>query len=443
MISILHNAWEQVDYEQKGSVSYERIISLLKEARKYSYFRKMLREEDFDLTIWALDVDNDGYIGKDDFDGIIPIMRLHFDHIDAPTFMHLWFPRQAISRSYQGFQNFIKSVYFEGIVWIALLCVAVYTFISFWFVLQGLPDLECSDLIEVSIAIFFLVEVILRVFAYGWKKFWKERQFDFWITVVSLLPILFLFFKHLEEEAMESNNPKFLPFKFLAVFYALQIPGVMRIVRMLMLIPWFVMFYNTSIKMFRSSFKLLCLLFCFMYFFGVMGVQLFGGNRKEENLIDFTMNDLTGAFMIIIELIETQNIEILMNVYSKVIGLEAARAFFIVAFSIIVMICLNLVLSYVIDIFNDEFDREAKTRQQERHTKNLSFQIRGAKVYFYGENVKNRLSKRDSIKYQGLYCATLYNWQQQRDHGGIEQEEEMIKLFQQKADTVNNLSSSD
>eukprot|EP01024_Parvocaulis_polyphysoides_P013902 TRINITY_DN15523_c0_g1_i1.p3 TRINITY_DN15523_c0_g1~~TRINITY_DN15523_c0_g1_i1.p3 ORF type:complete len:222 (+),score=7.52 TRINITY_DN15523_c0_g1_i1:71-667(+) len=190
--------------------------------------------------------------------------------------------------------------------------------------------------------------------------------------------------------------------------------------------------------MIGASYKLVCLLFCVMYFFSVLGVQLFGGTIIEQSPVSFTMNDIMGAFMILIELLEIQNIEDLTNIYTKFMGDRGARIFFSVTFNLMILICLNLVLSYVIDIFNKEFDRKLISSKEEQEACKSQLKIVGHEVFFQGRLVEKELGNLCEEQLEGEYCATLYNWTYQSQNGGIEEEIQIQNIFGLKAQAVDD-----
>eukprot|EP01026_Neomeris_dumetosa_P064558 TRINITY_DN6155_c0_g1_i1.p1 TRINITY_DN6155_c0_g1~~TRINITY_DN6155_c0_g1_i1.p1 ORF type:complete len:803 (-),score=48.46 TRINITY_DN6155_c0_g1_i1:1090-3498(-) len=434
MIIFQQKAWDVLDQRKKGQMLRQDILLLFEEAQKYMYFRKLICPSEYELSLWALDTDNDGTINKGNFNDLIAVFRLRFERLDTPTFMKVWFPTLANTKRFKDFCNFTKGIYFNMIVWFGLLGVVIYTIVNFVIVIGGFEDLSYEHIIEAIIAVFFLLEALIRIVALGWKKYWRLHQFEFWIMLVSLYPILFLFVKILQDASTSTANPVNFVIDFLDIFYDLQIPGIVRIGRIMLTIPWFQKFHKTSTRMVAASFKLVTLLFCFIQFFGLLGCQIFGGQKAEASVTDQTMNDPIGASMNIIELIETQQINDQYHLYAKFSNKQISGIFFAIAFNIIVVICLNLVLSYVIDIFNEEFDRESKEEHLLLEASNYPIQIVGHKVYFRGYCVKGVLGDKHKQGFEGIYCATLHRWTWQRERGAIDQEDELINLFQRKVD---------
>eukprot|EP01025_Chloroclados_australasicus_P020580 TRINITY_DN2170_c0_g2_i1.p1 TRINITY_DN2170_c0_g2~~TRINITY_DN2170_c0_g2_i1.p1 ORF type:complete len:855 (+),score=33.80 TRINITY_DN2170_c0_g2_i1:92-2566(+) len=472
MVELLEKAFDELDFYNKEYLTYNEFLTLLQEARKYSYFRNMITPEYLKMKVWAMDLNNDGKIHRENFHKAVKVFRLLFDRLDSPTFAYLWFPAIAQTNVFQKMCKFVNSIYFEGFVFFGLLLVAVYTIASFWWILSGFKDIQYDDEIQIAIGIFFFVEAVFRIITYGWKKYMNKYEFDFVIMLLCLVPIILITLDKLQVKALDSNDPKYIPIKILSVFYSLQIPGVLRVCRILLMFPWFVMFYTTFVKMIGSSYKLVCLLFCFMYFFSVLGVQCFGGNKESTSDMDFTMNDILGGMLVMVELIETQEFDLLVKLQTQFdnrVKTDGATVFFIVTFNIIILICLNLVLSYVIDIFTVEFEREKISQDQSQNAYKQKMVRLGTRVIFQGECVEldhfessavssrhNSNGNNDTDKgtstnalttqlldnkfqpYEGLYCASLYKWWQQREKGGIEPESAMEAIFAQKVILYNN-----
>eukprot|EP01025_Chloroclados_australasicus_P027688 TRINITY_DN2741_c0_g1_i3.p1 TRINITY_DN2741_c0_g1~~TRINITY_DN2741_c0_g1_i3.p1 ORF type:complete len:786 (+),score=62.94 TRINITY_DN2741_c0_g1_i3:692-3049(+) len=273
MIGVQQKVWEELDDENKGYISLSQFKQLLFQTQHYAYFRNLIKVQYIDMKIWAMDLNNDKYINKIDFNELIAVFRLQFYRVDEPTFMQIWCRCIARTKCFKDYCKFVQSIYFEGIIFFGLLVVAAYTFYSFWAVLYGFPDIDFNFEFEAGIAIFFVLEALIRILAMGWKRYWNKHTFDFFIMIISFLPVVFLQFESQIEQAVNSDNAQYVFLKFLAVFYALQIPGLLRFIRIFLVFSWFVTFYRTFIKMLGASYKLICLLFCFMYIFSIVGAK--------------------------------------------------------------------------------------------------------------------------------------------------------------------------
>eukprot|EP01025_Chloroclados_australasicus_P000577 TRINITY_DN10257_c1_g1_i3.p1 TRINITY_DN10257_c1_g1~~TRINITY_DN10257_c1_g1_i3.p1 ORF type:complete len:694 (+),score=34.57 TRINITY_DN10257_c1_g1_i3:287-2083(+) len=445
----LERAWSYLDPNQRGYLTYEEINRLAKEMLKYRQFRKYLDLKNIDLFFCALDVNDSGKIEEDGFYQIEYVLKLKFDQLDGPTFVHLWFPKFSRSRLYSFIQQTVQSQVFEYIVDVILIIMAVVTFIESWLLLQQKQTEErfvdqysnfvMWHIVEALFVVLLVVEAFVRIVGMGWIRYWRGHAFDFFVLIASIMATFTLFIPlKLTEPHLENSDEGVITviFKFFYYCQVIQIPGVLRLLRMIVTVSWFKVFYVTIISMVQPAKKLLLLLFCLMYIFSVLGMSLFGGLVKRDSEVlkqseygknDYyaiNMNDMMGSMTLMLEILVTNNFQIFAEAYVIVSGTAWARLFFVVFIVIGDMMCLNLVLSTIIGIFMEEFG----SKWNFPSSKGIP-QVDSEQIHIQGSNVFFKAISSD-LGYNGRFRATLRGHQEEEEG---KREEVLRTIFKNKS----------
>ena len=139
------------------------------------------------------------------------------------------------------------------------------------------------DIISYTLAFFFGVEIICKVYAMGFDEYWKDifNRIDFCVVWPTITGTVFLEIidKRLEElskhTAADGHQERGTLFSFLFVFRMLRIFRVFRVVRLL----WFSTLVWRVLTSFAKTLpilqRFLVIMMCVMYAFAVIGMEYF------------------------------------------------------------------------------------------------------------------------------------------------------------------------
>eukprot|EP01026_Neomeris_dumetosa_P021325 TRINITY_DN1867_c0_g1_i9.p1 TRINITY_DN1867_c0_g1~~TRINITY_DN1867_c0_g1_i9.p1 ORF type:complete len:462 (+),score=43.46 TRINITY_DN1867_c0_g1_i9:153-1538(+) len=434
-------------------------MSLAKEMLKYRQFRRYIDTEKLDLFFCTLDINDTGRIEEEDFYQIVLVLKLKFDQIDGPTFVQILLPEFSRKKIYRLIQLVVHSRFFEYFIDVVLVVMAILTFVECTFLLEGEGQWQGYGgdngstsryvdnygnkigwhCVEGIFTFFFVLEMILRVMGMGWKRYWQSHAFDFFVTIASIMTTMTLFIPLNKVQSLMNSPEMGVLTVFPKFFYwcqVMQVPGILRLLRMIATVSLFKVFSVTLIKMGQPAKRLLLVMFCSMYIFSVLGMHLFGGlvSRDSEILknasygkndyYSINMNDMMSSMTLMLELLVTNNFQIFVDAYVQLTGTAWTRMFFVIFYIIGDIMCLNLVLSTIITIFRMEFGQGTCNNISVADVGDgvdEQVQIHGNTVFFRAVNKQ--------LGYNGQFRATLRG----HDVGEEDKEGLMRNLFSKKS----------
>ena len=246
--------------------------------------------------------------------------------------------------------------------------------------------------LDLSFTLIFLIEMLLKVAAKGWYRYWigAHNKLDCVITVLSCFATVIYF-------GWTDALRKF--FKLIIILRQL------RLVRLLRYTVRFRVLTDTFRAMAPTAVALLGVLFSYYYVFGSAGTQILGGyictakvvasvGNSEELGVAYTgrnitcihhkewdpviddyaaagyfannFNDLLGSFVVLFELMVTNDWQTIVAGFVSATGTRWVRAFFIVNYACLVVLLANLVVAMIIKTYIEEWEQFEKRREQER-----------------------------------------------------------------------------
>eukprot|EP01024_Parvocaulis_polyphysoides_P031161 TRINITY_DN28237_c0_g2_i3.p1 TRINITY_DN28237_c0_g2~~TRINITY_DN28237_c0_g2_i3.p1 ORF type:complete len:503 (-),score=-16.38 TRINITY_DN28237_c0_g2_i3:60-1568(-) len=400
--NILLQAWEYLDHKRKGHLDQNEFIHILYQMYSFKQFRWHLDPNTFNMVYWMLDTNSNDVLSKSEFMNILTVLRLKFDPIERDTFVKLWYPTLYESDIFQGLNTFVKSEKFDYIGVTNLTVAAIFGATNF-VLLLSLDQLTTFQIVfSFILCIFFVIESILLVLIMGWGQYWCEHKFEFFVMLSQIATcILFFVLENNQNDLFNKSETEGNFTIFLFLVGALQIPAIFRLLRRPIIMSGLDLFISTFIRMLRASFKLVYVLFMFMYFFSVLGVQIFGGQIYEDgNWGQSNMRDMLSALIVFLDILQTNDIIPSALLFSERLNSDLVWIFFMLTYVVIVMICLNLVLSYILDIFLEEFERKRSFKNDNQLSDKLRF--KSSDVYFDGGLIPSSIGQ-----FQGQYRAQL------------------------------------
>lgn len=243
--------------------------------------------------------------------------------------------------------------------------------------------------LDLSFTLLFLVEMLIKVAVKGWYHYWIEshNKLDAIVTVLSCFATVIYF-------TWTDALRKF--FKLIIILRQL------RLVRLLRYTVRFRVLTDTFRAMAPTAVALLGVLFSYYYVFGSAGTQILGGyictakvvasvgTAEELGLVQRNVtclhhdewdpstndyaaagyfannfNDLLGSFVILFELMVTNDWQTLVEGYVEATGTRWVRAFFVVNYACLVVLLSNLVVAMIIKTYIEEWDKFTRHRDRE------------------------------------------------------------------------------
>uniref|UniRef100_A0A0G4H9A8 EF-hand domain-containing protein n=1 Tax=Chromera velia CCMP2878 TaxID=1169474 RepID=A0A0G4H9A8_9ALVE len=385
----LRVAFELVDVDGNGTLSrseLRKLLSYLSRYKRLSPQQAAWNHEDFALAFAMLDRDGDDKISPENFMLLVAFMHLTFEKVENETFLDRRFPSLAKSPCFLRFRIFVLSDTFQYGMLGVLFLMAIFTVAESIHQLQTgaidphrLNDRPDSfwNIMELAFTTVFVVEVVVRILASGWRNYWRENKLAFFVTILSVVVTIFVYLPNAFNDTAWIRYTQML--RLLQTLRALRTvgaPGLLRVLRLLSTFKYFSVFYRTFISLMPAARRLLEFLFCLAFVYAAMGVQLFGGliekggsSARSMRLADSTygqsdyynlnFNDLGSAMVTLYHLLIVNNwqvtVEAFVIVSQNLVWTWAVYLFFVSFYVLGVVTTLNCLVAFVLDAFQNEW----------------------------------------------------------------------------------------
>mmetsp|Transcript_22401 Transcript_22401/g.19903 ORF Transcript_22401/g.19903 Transcript_22401/m.19903 type:complete len:396 (+) Transcript_22401:695-1882(+) len=252
--------------------------------------------------------------------------------------------------------------------------------------------------IQIGINTYFLIEIIIIIYIYGFTYAFQSRHYIKLELLLQIVNIIILI-KYL------------MTWDVIILIKTLQITIIVRALKLLKLLKevqqWNVLIH--TINALVSPFYTLCSVSLLLYFlFAVVGDRLFGGQistlQKEifkdssvpDNYVEMNFNDLFSSMVTLFALMVVNNWFMIVQVHTNIQGHNYGRWFFILFYFSSVVVMLNIVIAFVIDMYSsvDElYQNKEKQKQQEEKRINNFFSAESPNMSYSGEEVKKAFSQ--------------------------------------------------
>ncbi|KAH9506805.1 Two pore calcium channel protein 1 [Dermatophagoides farinae] len=312
------------------------------------------------------------HLTLDKFYHIYEVLNLHWENLDKSL---PWFDRSRCCFDSRWFPNLMYRLraivlhrYFDWSSYIVIIMAALYQFfdaIIGWNANHVHRMFYFSTSTRTICAIFislYTIEMLLKLSAFGPREYFRRRwnQFDFIITIVSLITFMMNEYLHVTATTTITLSTSFFSFRSLKLLNLLR----RHVHRYRDILGPFALII---IKRFMSVTMVVLIVY---YFFAIIAMECFG----QYSLIDCCQNstlepyyrsngtttsfyylnnfqDLITSYITLFELMVVNNWQITMSAYVIVTGNRWSYIFFI-AFYIITLVVITIVVSFVLDTFN-------------------------------------------------------------------------------------------
>ncbi|VFQ61811.1 unnamed protein product [Cuscuta campestris] len=366
-LRILKKAFSLIDKYNSGFLNKDQCILLFEELNNYRTLPKISRE-DFELIFDELDDSRDFKIDLNEFADLTKAIALKFQKGDSPPCFER-FSNIYHSPTSEKLRDFVRSAKFEYVI----VLILVINFVAV--VIETTLDIEDSlaqtfwQKIEFVFGWLYVIEMALKIYTYGFKNYWRNGQncFDFIITWVIVIG-----------ETTTFAAPNGLTFLSNGEWIRyLLIARMLRLIRLLLLVRSYRAFIATFLTLIPSIMPYLGTVFCILCIYCSLGSQIFGGSvnsgnpkLNETDLADndyllFNFNDYPNGMVTLFNLLVMGNWHFWMQSYKDLTGSWWSCAYFISFYVISVLWLLNLIVAFVLEVFQAEMELETSAMSEE------------------------------------------------------------------------------
>ncbi|KAL7000402.1 mitochondrial thiamine pyrophosphate transporter [Sarracenia purpurea var. burkii] len=360
MKRILGKAFNLIDENNLGYLNKDHCIHLFEELNKYRTLPTISRE-DFELIFDELDDSRDFKINLDEFADLCSAIALQFQKEDSPSWFEN-FPTLYNSSWSEKLKSIVRGPKFEYIVVFFLILNIVAVIIETTLDMENNSAQKVWQNIEFIFGWLYVVEMALKIYAYGFENYWRDGQntFDFVITWVIVIGETTTF---LSPDGLSFlSNGEWIRYLLFA--------RMLRLIMLLMYVKRYRVFVTTFLTLVPSLMPYFGIIFCVMCIYCSLGLQIFGGivNAGNPNLdgtglddndyLLFNFNDYPNGMVTLFNLLVMGNWHVWMESYRDLTGTSWVYAYFVSFYLITVLLLLNLVVAFVLEAFFAELELE-------------------------------------------------------------------------------------
>ena len=341
------------------------------------------------------------------------------------------------------FVRIIKSIRFEFFVDIILILNAIVVAIQTYPELIGEASTDNPSLadgmidtvwegFQTAFTIFYAIEMSAKILVLGWRQYSEKYKnlFDGAMTVLCVAATAYVYYPN------DYSDSRLVRYVVTA--------RVLRLTRVLIAMKEFQVIGNVFLDIIPAAKRIIAFLFCIMYAFSALGVQLFGGliTRDPSDPVSLRLegtefansdywannfNDMVSSMNVLFNLLVVNNWTTQADGILAVTGSKMTRFYFLAFHILGVIIVNNLVMAFIIDSFLQE--QKAYTKGGTEVDTGDAIIKGDRRAYFDAANVtgtKTNLS--------GDYVATINN-----EHLGLSLtiNDELKALFTRKFSDID------
>ncbi|KAL9158963.1 hypothetical protein ABFS82_08G103400 [Erythranthe guttata] len=381
---VLKKAFNLLDNDL-GYLNKDQCILLFEELNKYRSLPQISRD-DFELIFYELDDSHDVKINLDEFYDLSHAIGLRFQKENSePIFESC--PAFYNSPASVMLKDFIRCPKFGYIIAFILIMNFAAVVIETTLDIQENSGQEAWQKVEFVFGWIYVLEMALKVYAYGFVNYWRDGQnrFDFVITWVIVIGETATFLSPSGQTFL--SNGEWIRY--------LLIARMLRLIRLLMHVKQYRAFVATFLTLLPSLMPYLGTIFCIMCIYCSLGVQIFGGlvydgnpnltgtDLEDSDYLLFNFNDYPNGMVTLFNLLVMGNWQAWMQSYKELTGTAWSYAYFISFYLITIVLLLNLVVAFVLEAFFAEMDLETDSGEEEKGTgrrRNIGTKSRSQRV---------------------------------------------------------------
>eukprot|EP00762_Andalucia_godoyi_P006102 ANDGO_00385.mRNA.1 Two pore calcium channel protein 1B len=348
--------------EDKNGITEERFLELM------YVLRGRYEASKTDIIFRAMDVDGEGRLNFARFSLIVDALNVFIRPKQSvePCFVFL-IPFIYFSRPSQALIKAVRHVYFEYF-WDALIVLNIgFVVVYYNLLINGSSKDAAShnEIFDIWFAIVFsltLLEVSLRIYGYGFKKFWASswNKFDAILIFISLIVIVL----------KNVNAGDDLSLRILVLMRSC------RCIRVISIFDDYAKILNTLFQVYPALISYGAIQFSCFYVFAMVGMQAFAGLIDKNNVAlqadpfgqsdyyPISMNNFQDAMGTLFILQVLNNWDTVTSGYVTVTS-KWARLYFIIFYIVAVIILLNIIMAFIMESFSSYWDSGAADSRSE------------------------------------------------------------------------------
>lgn len=356
--AILQAAFNLLDAESRGFLDAVQCYSLFKALNKYRTLPK-IEEENFETIFFVMDDSGDFKINLEEFEDLCENISLKFPKMSKPSWFER-FPSCYNSSFSTKLKEVVKSKKFEYLIFGMLLLNLIAVVVETTLDLQNNSDQVVWQDIEFVFGWLYVVEMLLKIYAYGFSTYWQDglNKFDFTITCIIVIGETLTFV--LPNSVPIISNEEWIRY--------LLIARLLRLIRLLVHVERYRVIISTFLKLIPRLTPYLAMIFCLMCLYCSLGVQLFGGlvsnynetlettDLYENDYLVHNFNDYPTGMVTLFELLVMGNWQVWLESYVTLTGTWWTSVYFLSFYAFAILYLLNLVIAFVLEAFFAEME---------------------------------------------------------------------------------------
>jgi len=335
----------------------------------------MVSPESFDNFYHLLDESGENQIDREEFQKVFEVYELYKYECNKSGFINAQTHESvvAVQKDCKSrFRRAMDSVPYEFAVNILSLLNVVSLLIRDLHSDDGGTEfIDAWIFYQIVINTFFFLEMITEWVVFGFFYAYKN-SFRCWTETLSqcfnIAAIVYLI------DGQESIND------IVKLFEVVIFIRLLRILSLLYELKTFRIIIETIMNLLGPFYSLLLVQFTIFYAFGLLGIAMYGGKiainspqvAHDQSVPDTyyldNFNDLGASFVTLFALMVVNNWYVIVQMYVDITGTKYTRLFFIAFYYLCVVIGLNIVIAFAIDMYSSI---ERLEDQQEEHEKKL------------------------------------------------------------------------
>lgn len=349
-------------------------------------FREMQKNETLasadlsraDLVFKVLDDDGDNTLSLEEFEDLFDALELKFESMLRETMLERRLPWLYRAPRFAQLMKWVRAdASFASFINVVMMLNVVVVMIETHLDLAN-ADSSFSVIafawLELAFSVVYLGEVVLRLFAVGWRVYWRQigNRFDFCVVLLLLGSTLFVVI-----------NPSEQSTATVRMFILLRL---LRLLALVADISHFRLLGRTVCVAGAVSLPLLTLLFLCIFSFSSLGVQLFGGVLWKGNpalnpevnpsvsafvanqYMALNFNDVASGCLALFSAMVVAYLTELANAIVVASNSELSLLFFVAFYVCSVLIIGNVVFALLIDVLISTQERLSEDDPSARST---------------------------------------------------------------------------
>jgi hypothetical protein len=318
------------------------------------------------LLFRALDVNESGVLALSEFFILVEMLNLVIrERGRRKHFIARHIPTIYFSKPSMLIVSAVKSKYFAYVSDAIIVTNVIYNIV----ILQLQLDRKVKQRpleIDAAYAGVFALEIILRIYSTGFKRFWDDawNRFDILLTFVTLVAFIAYPFGVVRRDTLQT----------------LVLLRLLRLLRVIEAFSRWEVIIDTGASLIPAMVSYASIQLCIFYSFAMLGMAFFAGVIKRDDpklqasdygqaeYYDFNFNTLANSFGTLFCLMVVNNWQVIVDGFT-VTTTKWARTYFIFFWLIAVVFALDIVVAFIIDAYQRQkelHDSEEETLVQQR-----------------------------------------------------------------------------